>query len=176
MYAYSKFQFDQYVRRHMPRFRSQVVGMRYFNVYGPREQHKGTMSSVAYHFNNQIKDNGVCKLFDGTDGYAAGGQLRDFVYVGDTIDVKLWLLDNPQVSGIFNIGTGRAQAFNDVADAVIAWHGKGEKQYIPFPEHLVGRYQSFTQADLTALRAAGYDKPFHDVAQGVSRYLDWLNR
>ncbi len=176
MYAYSKFQFDHYVRKQWDRLTSQVVGLRYFNVYGPREQHKGSMSSVAYHFNNQVKESGVCKLFEGTDGYGNGGQLRDFVYVGDAVDVKMWLLENPGVSGIFNLGTGNAQSFNDVADAVIAWHGKGEKQYVPFPEHLVGRYQSFTQADISALREAGYTRPFRNVAQGVTEYLDWLNR
>ena len=175
MYAYSKFLFDHYVRKQRHRLESQVVGLRYFNVYGPREQHKGSMSSVAFHFNNQVKETGVCSLFEGNDGYANGGQLRDFVYVGDAVDVKMWLLENPSVSGIFNLGTGKAQSFNDVADAVIAWHGRGEKQYIPFPEKLVGRYQSYTQADISALRQAGYDKPFRDVSRGVADYLDWLN-
>ena len=176
MYAYSKFLFDQYVRKHFDSFHSQVVGLRYFNVYGPREQHKGTMSSVAFHFNNQIKETGVCRLFEGIDGYEDGGQLRDFVYVGDTINVKTWLLDNPQVSGIFNVGTGNAQSFNDVARAVIDWHGKGELEYVPFPDHLKGRYQSYTQADIGALRDRGYTQPFKSVQQGVSEYLDWLNK
>ena len=175
MYAYSKFLFDQYVRRHMNDFQSQVVGLRYFNVYGPREQHKGSMSSVAYHFNKQIMEKGVCHLFKGTNGYQDGGQLRDFVYVDDTVDVKMWLLENPNISGIFNIGTGNAQSFNDVADAVIAWHSKGEKEYIPFPEKLQGRYQSFTQADISLLRSKGYSKDFNSVQQGVKKYLDWLN-
>ncbi len=175
MYAYSKFLFDQYVRRHFDRFEAQVVGLRYFNVYGPREQHKGSMSSVAFHFNNQVRDEGICRLFEGTEDYPDGGQLRDFVYVGDTVDVKLWLLDNPSVSGIFNVGTGRAQSFNDVADAVIEWHERGEKHYIPFPEHLQGRYQSYTQADISLLRSQGYDKPFKTVHEGVFAYLDWLN-
>lgn len=175
MYAYSKFQFDQYVRKYQADFKSQVVGLRYFNVYGPREQHKGTMSSVAYHFNQQIKGQGVCQLFEGCDGYENGGQLRDFVYVEDAIQVKLWLLDNPEISGIFNLGTGHAQSFNDVADAVIRWHGKGDKQYKPFPEHLVGRYQSYTQADISLLRSKGYDKPFKSVEAGVKQYLDQLN-
>ena len=175
MYAYSKFLFDQYVRKHFDSFQSQVVGLRYFNVYGPREQHKGSMSSVAFHFNNQVMDNGICRLFEGTEGYENGGQLRDFVYVGDVVDVKMWLLENPQVSGIFNLGTGQAQSFNDVADAVIEWHGKGEKQYVPFPDHLKGRYQSYTQADISLLRSKGYDQPFKSVKQGVTEYLDWLN-
>ncbi|MEJ2480060.1 MAG: ADP-glyceromanno-heptose 6-epimerase [Acidihalobacter sp.] len=175
VYGYSKFQFDQYVRRLPAQVQSQVVGFRYFNVYGPREQHKGSMASVAFHFNNQIKAEGRCRLFEGTDGYANGGQKRDFVYVGDCVGVNLWFLDHPEVSGIFNLGTGRAQEFNDVANAVVAWHGKGELEYIPFPEHLKGRYQSYTQADIGALRAAGYDTPFKTVEEGTRLYLDWLN-
>jgi len=175
MYAYSKFLFDQFVRKHMHNFQSQVVGLRYFNVYGPREQHKGSMSSVAFHFNKQIKEKGNCKLFTGTDGYGDGGHLRDFVYVADVVNVKMWLLENPKVSGIFNVGTGQAQSFNNVADAVISWHGTGEKQYIPFPDLLKGRYQSFTQADISALRNAGYTANFRNVDQGVNEYLDWLN-
>jgi ADP-L-glycero-D-manno-heptose 6-epimerase len=175
MYAYSKFLFDQYVRKRFDQFESQVVGLRYFNVYGPREQHKGTMSSVAFHFNNQIHSDSECRLFEGIDGYGNGGQLRDFVYVGDAVDVKLWLLENPSVSGIFNLGTGKAQSFNDVAQAVIDWHGKGSIQYIPFPDHLKGRYQSYTQADISLLRSKGYSAPFKSVQQGVKEYLDILN-
>lgn len=175
VYGYSKFLFDQYVRRHQADIRSQVVGLRYFNVYGPRESHKGSMASVAFHLNNQIQDGGVVKLFEGSDGYGNGEQRRDFVYVGDTVKVKLWLLANPNKSGIFNLGTGRAQPFNDVANAVLSWHGKGELQYIPFPDHLKGRYQSYTQADIEALRNAGYTEPFKTVEQGVQAYLDWLN-
>lgn len=175
VYGYSKFLFDQYLRRHRAEVKSQVVGLRYFNVYGPRESHKGSMASVAFHLNNQIQETGVVKLFSGSDGYGDGEQRRDFVYVGDTVKAKLWLLANPQVSGIFNLGTGRAQPFNDVANAVLAWHGKGELQYIPFPDHLKGRYQSYTQADISALRDAGYSEPFKTVEQGVQAYLDWLN-
>ena len=175
VYAYSKFLFDQYVRRILPKAESQIVGFRYFNVYGPREQHKGSMASVAFHFNNQVKDGGTCRLFEGIDGYANGGQRRDFVYVGDCVDVNLWFYDNPDKSGIFNLGTGRSQEFNDVANAVIAWHGKGEIEYIPFPDHLKGRYQSFTEADMSNVRAAGYDQPFLTVEQGTKAYLDWLN-
>ncbi|GAB6040836.1 ADP-glyceromanno-heptose 6-epimerase [Endothiovibrio diazotrophicus] len=176
MYGYSKFQFDNYVRRLMPEIGTQVCGLRYFNVYGPREQHKGTMSSVAFHLNTQVLAGQNPKLFEGCDGYENGGQSRDFIYVGDAVAVNLWLLDNPRVSGIFNVGTGRAQSFNDVARAVIAYHGKGEIEYIPFPDHLKGRYQSFTQADITLLREAGYDRPFKTVEEGVREYLEWLNR
>ena len=174
MYAFSKFAFDQYVRAHAAAVTSQVAGLRYFNVYGPREQHKGSMASVAWHFSNQIAADGECRLFAGCDGYADGEQQRDFVYVDDCVAVNLWLFDHPQVSGIFNCGSGRAQSFNEVADAVIDWHGRGYKRYIEFPEHLVGRYQSYTQADMRALRDAGYDTAFADVATGVRRYLDWL--
>ena len=176
VYGYSKFLFDQYVRRILPKVKSQVVGFRYFNVYGPREQHKGSMSSVAYHFNNQIKEHGICKLFQGHEGYADGEQLRDFVFIDDVCAVNLWFKDNPDKKGIFNLGTGRSQSFNDVADAVINWHGQGEKQYIAFPDHLKGAYQSFTQADISALRQVGYDSPFATVEQGVSQYLNVLNK
>jgi len=176
VYGYSKFLFDQYVRRILPKVKSQVVGFRYFNVYGPREQHKGSMSSVAYHFNNQIKEHGICKLFQGHEGYADGEQLRDFVFIDDVCAVNLWFKDNPDKKGIFNLGTGRSQSFNDVADAVINWHGQGEKQYITFPDHLKGAYQSFTQADISALRQVGYDSPFATVEQGVSQYLNVLNK
>ncbi len=176
MYAYSKFLFDQYLRRFQHALTSQVCGLRYFNVYGPREQHKGSMASVAYHFHQQILKDGRVRLFAGTDGYADGEQLRDFVHVDDTIAVKLWLLEHPGVSGIFNVGTGRAQSFNDVARAVIAYHGRGEIEYIPFPEHLRGRYQSYTQADIGHLRQAGYAREFMTVEQGVPKYLDWLRQ
>ncbi len=175
MYAYSKFQFDQYVRRLLPSVGSQVVGFRYFNVYGAREQHKGTMASVAFHFNQQVKESGVVRLFQGCDGYGDGEQQRDFVYVADAVAVNVWFLQHPEKSGIFNLGTGQAQSFNEVARAVLAWHGRGKIEYIPFPAHLMGRYQSFTQADIRALRATGYDQPFHSVAQGVKSYLDILN-
>ncbi|WP_455206357.1 ADP-glyceromanno-heptose 6-epimerase [Kaarinaea lacus] len=176
VYGYSKFQFDQYVRRLQADFESQVVGFRYFNVYGPREQHKGSMSSVAFHVNNQINDEGVAKLFEGCDGYGDGEQRRDFVYVGDAVDVNLWFMDHPEKSGIFNLGTGRSQTFKDVAKAVIQYYGRGEIEYIAFPEHLKGRYQSFTEADISALRGAGYDAPFKTVEEGVHAYMAWLNR
>lgn len=176
VYGYSKFLFDQYVRQRVPLAVSQVVGLRYFNVYGAREQHKGSMASVAFHFNQQILKTGKLKLFEGCDGYGNGEQRRDFISVEDVVAVNLWLMDHPLVSGVFNVGTGRSQTFNDVARAVIAWHGKGEIEYVPFPEHLRGCYQSFTQADISSLRKVGYDADFYTVEQGVSRYLDWLNR
>lgn len=176
VYGYSKLLFDQYVRRILPGARSQIVGFRYFNVYGPREQHKGNMASVAFHLNNQLLATGRVRLFEGADGYADGAQRRDFVYVGDVVRAVLWFAQQPQVSGIFNVGTGRAQTFNEVAQAVIAWHGRGELEFIPFPEHLRGRYQSFTEADLSVTRATGCDTPFRSVEDGVRVYMDWLNR
>jgi len=174
MYAYSKFQFDCHLRRVMHKLEGQVVGLRYFNVYGPREQHKGSMASVAYHFYNQLRESGRLRLFDGSDGYGPGEQRRDFIHVDDVVAVNLWFLDNPGVSGIFNLGTGKAQSFNDVAHAALKWHGGGGIDYIPFPDHLKGRYQSFTEADMGALRAAGCTHRFTPVEEGVPRYLEWL--
>ncbi len=174
VYGYSKLQFDRYVRRVASKPESQVVGLRYFNVYGPCEQHKGSMASVAFHLHNQVMEDGEARLFAGNDGYGDGEQLRDFVYVDDVCDVNLWFLDNPGVSGVFNTGSGSAQSFNDVANAVIKWHGKGKICYIPFPDHLKGAYQSFTQADLTQLRAAGCGLEFRPVEKGVKDYLDQL--
>jgi ADP-L-glycero-D-manno-heptose 6-epimerase len=175
VYGYSKFQFDQYLRR-QTKLTAQVVGLRYFNVYGPREAHKGSMASVAFHLNNQIKTSDELKLFEGCDGYNDGEQRRDFIYVGDVVDINLWFMDNPQVSGIYNCGTGRSQTFNDVANAVIKYHRRGQIKYIPFPEHLKGCYQSFTEANLDHLRAAGCDHQFKSVEQGVQLYMEWLNR
>lgn len=174
VYGYSKFQFDQYVRQILPSAKSQIVGLRYFNVYGPRESHKGSMASVAFHQYNQLPKEGFVKLFEGCDGYGNGEQQRDFVYVGDVVNVNLWFAENPNKSGIFNVGTGRAESFNAVANAVINWYGHGRIEYIPFPDHLRGRYQSFTQADISALRNAGYTGAFKTVAEGVKEYLNWL--
>ena len=185
VYGYSKFLFDQYVRRIEPA--AQVAGLRYFNVYGPNEQHKGRMASVAYHAYQQLLSGGKVKLFVGSDGYGNGEQKRDFVYVEDVVAVNLWLLEHPEVSGVFNCGTGRAQTFNELATAVInASQGtrfssseltqKGLIEYIPFPPALVGKYQSYTQADLTRLRAAGYKGAFRPVEQGVAAYVAELQK
>jgi ADP-L-glycero-D-manno-heptose 6-epimerase len=189
VYGYSKWQFDQYVRRIMPKKTAQIVGFRYFNVYGDREQHKGRMASVAFHHFNQYRDAGRVKLFEGCDGYGDGEQRRDFISIEDVAAVNLFFLDHPQKSGIFNVGTGRAQPFNDVAAAVINAFRKLEGkpaasiktlqeerlvEYIPFPEALKGKYQSFTQADMTALRRAGYKKNFLTVEEGVGRYISRL--
>ncbi|MDC9820381.1 ADP-glyceromanno-heptose 6-epimerase [Pectobacterium polonicum] len=170
VYGYSKFLFDQYVREILPEAESQICGFRYFNVYGPREGHKGSMASVAFHLNNQINQGENPKLFSGSENFK-----RDFIYVGDVAAVNLWFWQNG-VSGIFNCGTGRAESFQAVADATLAFHQKGSVEYIEFPEKLKGRYQAYTQADLTNLRAAGYDKPFKTVAEGVAEYMAWLNR
>lgn len=175
VYGYSKFLFDEYVRRRLPRLDSQVVGFRYFNVYGPREGHKGTMASVAFHLNNQVLRGENPKLFKGCMGYPDGGQTRDFVYVEDVCKVNLWFLDNKGASGIYNCGTGRAEPFLNVANAVINYHGRGQVEFIPFPDHLIGHYQCFTQANLDKLRATGCDVEFKTVAQGVAKYMKWLN-
>jgi len=174
VYGYSKLLFDQYVRRNAKGARSQVAGLRYFNVYGPREAHKGPMASVAFHLQKQIAEHGEARLFEGSGGYAAGEQRRDFVYVGDVVSVNLWLLEQPRVSGIFNVGTGASGSFNDVARAIIANLGKGAIRYIPFPPELAASYQSFTQADISALRAAGYTATFKDVRAGIESYLHAL--
>ena len=175
VYGYSKLLFDQYVRRRLPEPGSQVVGLRYFNVYGPGEAHKGAMSSIAWHLNQQILEDSKARLFEGSGGYAAGEQLRDFVYVDDVVSVNLWFSEHPDRSGIFNVGSGQASTFNEVANAIIDWHGKGEIVYIPFPEQLKGGYQSFTEADISALRTAGYEASFIDVRGGVSAYLRLLD-
>ena len=174
VYGYSKFQFDQYVRQILPKAQSQVVGFRYFNVYGPREQHKGDMASVAFKLHNQVLAGEKLKLFGEYDGYGPGMQTRDFVYIEDVVNVNLWFMQNPDKSGIFNLGPAAAEPFKHIADAVIGFHGKGEIEYIPFPEHLKGAYQSYTQADNSALREAGYEAEFNSVAQGVKKYLQWL--
>lgn len=186
VYGYSKLLFDQVVRQTLPQARSQVVGFRYFNVYGPREQHKGRMASVAFHNFNQFMAAGQVKLFGEYDGYGPGQQVRDFISVDDVVAVNLWFFDHPDQSGVFNLGTGKAQPFNDVAHAVVntvrghrgldaltleAMVADGILEYIPFPDALRGKYQCFTQADLTRLRATGCDHVFSDVGSGVARYV-----
>jgi ADP-L-glycero-D-manno-heptose 6-epimerase len=185
VYGYSKFLFDQHVRLRLPEANAQIVGLRYFNVYGPNETHKGRMASVALHAYQQLKSEGKVRLFVGSDGYRDGEQRRDFIYVDDVVAVNLWFLERRGVSGIFNCGTGRAQTFNRLAVAVIntvngtqdTLHdvvAKGLIQYVPFPDKLVGKYQSFTEADLTQLRAAGYPGEFMSVEQGVVAYMKEL--
>ena len=194
VYGYSKLLFDQRLRREIGKqfenATTQVAGFRYFNVYGPREQHKGRMASVAFHQFHQFQTDGNVRLFGDYGGYSAGGQMRDFVFIDDVVAVNLWFFDHPEKSGIFNLGTGKAQPFNDVAISVInalrlsknlepltlrnAVHDK-LVDYIAFPPALVGKYQSYTQADLSALRAAGCDHLFADVQTGVAAYMAWLS-
>jgi ADP-L-glycero-D-manno-heptose 6-epimerase len=201
VYGYSKLLFDQHMRRalgvQLERAKTQVVGFRYFNVYGPREQHKGRMASVAYHQYHQFRKEGKVKLFGAYGGYAPGAQMRDFVSVDDVVAVNLWFFDHPEKSGIFNLGTGRAQPFNDVAQAVVGTlasdsnatnsgaaratvslpgglDGPSLIEYVDFPEALRGKYQCYTQADMGALRAAGCQHVFADVQTGVRRYMHWL--
>ena len=174
LYAYSKFKFDQLVRQELIKSETQIVGLRYFNVYGPQEQHKGAMASVAFHLHNQLKDNEEIKLFEGSDGYDDGEQRRDFIYVEDVVKVNLWFLENQKVSGIFNVGTGKSQTFNEVAHSVINWNKRGKINYVPFPEKLKGAYQSYTQANISKLRKAGYKNEFLNVQEGVKKYLDRL--
>ena len=174
LYAYSKFKFDQIVRKELEDSTTQIVGLRYFNVYGPQERHKKNMASVAFHLHNQLKEADEIKLFKGSDGFEDGEQRRDFIYVEDVVKVNLWFLKNPDVSGIFNVGTGESQTFNDVAEAVIDWNKKGRIKYIDFPEKLKGAYQSYTQADIAKLREAGYEEEFLNVQEGVKRYLDTM--
>ncbi|MFB3101607.1 MAG: ADP-glyceromanno-heptose 6-epimerase [Gammaproteobacteria bacterium] len=175
VYGYSKYLFDEYVRRFVTEPESLVVGLRYFNVYGPREQHKGSMASVAWHLNQQIQETGKMKLFEGSGGYADGDQRRDFIHVDDVVKVNLWMLENA-ACGIVNVGTGASRPFNDVAKAIISWHGKGEVEYIDFPEQLKGSYQSYTEADISSLRQMGYTNDFLSVEDGVKQYLDVLNQ
>jgi ADP-L-glycero-D-manno-heptose 6-epimerase len=174
VYGWSKLVFDQYARRFIGTAKSQVVGLRYFNVYGPGEAHKGSMASVIWHFHNQLGEGDEVRLFEGSDGYGPGEQQRDFIHVDDVADVNIWMLDHGGTRGIFNVGTGRARSFNDVAYAVIAWHRRGNIRYIPFPADLAGSYQSFTQADISTLRLAGYKDEFMEMEQGVRSYLDAL--
>lgn len=197
VYGYSKLLFDQKLRREcgtdFQRTKAgkthQVVGFRYFNVYGPREQHKGRMASVAFHQYHQFLKEGKVKLFGDYGGYTAGGQMRDFVFIDDVVAVNLWFFDHPAESGIFNLGSGRAQEFNDVASSVVnamralqnqpalplaEIAAQGLVEYIPFPDALRGKYQCFTQADLTALRSTGCNHTFVDVQTGVSKYVQWL--
>jgi len=187
IYGYSKFLFDQLVRRRLSASTAQVTGLRYFNVYGPNEAHKGRMASVACHAYQQLLSAGKVKLFAGSGGYDNGEQRRDFVYVDDVVEVNLWFLERRELSGLFNCGSGRAQSFNELAAAVIntvqgtrlplkELVSRGLIEYVPFPPGLLKHYQSFTQADLARLRAAGYAREFKPVEQGVAAYVAELQK
>ena len=171
VYGYSKLLFDQHVRHLLPQIQSTVVGLRYFNVFGPREQHKGRMMSVLHQLLRQLQETGVCRLFQGTDGYGDGEQVRDFVFVGDIVDLNLHFAQGPVRKGIFNAGTGQARSFNAIAETLIQHLGQGKIKYIPFPDELLGKYQSFTQADVRSLREAGYDRPFTALEDGIRQTL-----
>jgi ADP-L-glycero-D-manno-heptose 6-epimerase len=170
LYARSKLAFDQHVRGVLPQASSTVVGLRYYNVYGPREAHKGRMASMVWQLHHQLTARGEMRLFAGSGGYGDGEQRRDFIWVGDVVDVNLFFLNGPVRQGIFNTGTGASRSFNDIARALMKHFGGGTLSYIPFPGELEGKYQSFTQADVTALRAAGYDRPFTSLEDGIARY------
>ena len=174
VYGYSKLLFDQHVRHLLPRIQSTVVGLRYFNVYGPREDHKGRMMSVLHQLLRQLKDQGVCRLFQGTEGYGDGEQVRDFVFVGDIVDLNLHFAEGPVRKGIFNAGTGNSRSFNAIAQTLIQHLGQGRIEYIPFPEELRGKYQSFTQADVKSLREAGYTREFTALEDGIRQTLAQL--
>ena len=174
LYAFSKYLFDQLVRQYLSE-KTQIVGLRYFNVYGPNESHKNVMASVAYHLHQQLKEGKELELFEGSGGYEAGEQRRDFIYVDDVVKVNLWFMQNPDISGIFNVGTGKSQTFNEVANSVIEFHGKGSIKYIPFPKELIDSYQSFTEANIERLREAGYLEDFLDVQSGIELYLRKLH-
>ncbi|EDP46779.1 ADP-glyceromanno-heptose 6-epimerase [Rickettsiella grylli] len=175
VYAYSKYLFDHYVRNSLSEIKSQVVGLRYFNVYGPNENHKGAMASMVLHADKQLKNTGIIKLFEGTDGYANGEQRRDFIYVDDVVAINLWFLKSKK-SGIYNVGTGNSESFNTLAQSVIDFYGYGKIHYIPFPEHLKSSYQNFTQADLSKLRNAGYQGVFRNITCGVKDYLSIIHK
>jgi ADP-L-glycero-D-manno-heptose 6-epimerase len=180
MYAYSKWQFDQYFRRHQSKIKTRVVGLRYFNVYGPGESQKESMASTVWHFANQINASGTAKVFSGSHGYEDGDQRRDFVYVDDCAKVNLWALQECAQNGIYNVGTGSARSFNEIIHHVRAWFKKNKQveslvEYIPMPEKLVDSYQCFTQADINSLRSAGYVDDFLGIEEGIERYLDWLD-
>jgi ADP-L-glycero-D-manno-heptose 6-epimerase len=174
VYGYSKLVFDQYVRRVMPSALSPVVGLRYFNVYGPRETHKGRMASMVYQLYRQLRDTGVARLFEGSDGYGDGEQRRDFVYVGDVVKINLFFAEGTLRKGIVNVGTSQSRTFNDIAGTLVALLGRGAIEYIPMPESIRGKYQSFTEADLAALRLLGYQESFASLEDGIAECVkEW---
>lgn len=172
-YGYSKQLFDMWVKHQAKSFPAQYCGLKFFNVYGPNEYFKGSMASMVFHGFNQIKETGKVKLFKSCNpNYADGGQLRDFVYVKDICKVIMWLLVNKHVSGLFNVGTGRAQSFADLAEATFhALDLEPNIEYIDMPEKLRGKYQYYTKAEMSKLYDAGYPYHFADVENGVRDYV-----
>ncbi len=169
VYAYSKFLFDEYVRRIMESSPVQIAGLRYFNVYGPGEGHKGKMASVVYQFYNQIRRERKIKLFEGSERFK-----RDFVYVKDVVKINLFFYEREGISGIFNCGTGVARSFLEVAKIMKDICGDVEIEFIPFPEELKGKYQTYTCADLKRLREVGYEGEFTSLEEGIKEYIDKL--
>ena len=172
VYGWSKLMFDTWLRPRLAEAAAPVIGLRYFNVYGPREGHKGRMASVVYQFDRQIRETSVAKLFAGSHGYGDGEHRRDFVHVSDVAKVNLWAANGDGKSGVFNVGTGRSRSFNEVARTIIDWHGRGTIAYIPFPDDLHESYQASTEADLSTLRSAGYGDDFLTIEDGVRLTLD----
>ena len=164
VYGFSKFSFDNYVRRFLPEAQSQILGLRYFNVYGPQETHKGRMASVAFHLFHQLRKGGSMNLFEGSEGFR-----RDFIHVQDTIRINLHFLESGK-SGIFNAGTGKARSFTAIGECLREIEGSGELKSIPFPDDLRGKYQEFTEADTTRLREAGYEEEFLSLEEGIRLY------
>jgi ADP-L-glycero-D-manno-heptose 6-epimerase len=169
IYGFSKLAFDNYVRHHRHSFASTVVGLRYFNVFGPRETHKGRMASVIHHFTRQLKDTGSIRMFEGSGAYRDGEQRRDFVFVRDLAKINLFFAFGDMRTAIVNAGTGKSRSFNDVARALMQVHGLGNIEYVPFPADLKERYQHFTEADVSGLRAAGYTAPFTELESGIKQ-------
>jgi len=176
VYGFSKWVFDQYLLGRRDELRCPVVGLRYFNVYGPGEAHKGAMASLVLQLSRQVLETGRLRLFGEYHGFGAGEQRRDFVTVEDVVRVNLWCLEHPELGGVVDVGTGRSRSFNELASAVIGFLGHGEVEYVPFPGHLRGRYQSHTEARLTPLREAGYASEFEALETGVPRYLRHLQQ
>ncbi|MBF0428760.1 MAG: ADP-glyceromanno-heptose 6-epimerase [Magnetococcales bacterium] len=171
VYGYSKLLFDRYVQQHISRTNITVAGLRYFNVYGPLEDHKGRMASMIHQLHAQLRTTGVAKLFTGSGGYGDGEQRRDFIHVEDVVKINLFFADSGHGQGIFNVGTGKSRSFNDVAQILIKNLQGGEIRYLPMPETLREKYQSFTEADISRLRAIGYDSPFHSLEEGIESFV-----
>ena len=169
VYAFSKFLFDRYVRNLIEKVNIQIVGLRYFNVYGPQETHKGKMASVIYHFHNEILDDGTIKLFEGSDNFK-----RDFVFVDDVVNVNLFFLENENLRGIYNCGSGQAEPFLKIAEIMQKLYKNVRIEFIKFPEELKDKYQTFTQADIALLKKVGYDKQFTSLEKGVAKYVEIL--
>lgn len=172
-YGYSKQLFDQWVKHQAKVFPKQHVGLKFFNVYGPNEYFKGSMASMVFHGFNQIKADGEIRLFKSCNPqYEDGGQLRDFVYVKDICSVIMFMLKNPHISGLFNVGTGKAQSFRELAEATFRALGlEPNIKYIDMPEKLRGKYQYYTQAEMDKLYKLGYPRRFMDVEHGVADYV-----